>query len=66
MAKDKNTTVGKIMTKRDDMVVFVSDNHNNIPGVSAFLELMMSKKVEKIPIVTSKNEISGLVTLKDA
>lgn len=27
---------------------------------------MHSKKVEKIPIVTSKNEIAGLVTMKDA
>jgi hypothetical protein len=54
------------MTKRDNMVVFVSDNHNDIPGVSTFLDLMMTKKVEKIPIVTSKNEITGLVTLKDA
>ncbi len=64
VAESDDDLVTKYMTPREKLVVYVT-----APGVSPNAEdlkkLMLSSRVEKIPIVTDKNKIIGLVTLKD-
>jgi IMP dehydrogenase len=52
------------MTPRDKLHVMLVDKET--PNAKAFMDLMHEKRVEKIPIVNNKDEILGLVTLKDA
>jgi IMP dehydrogenase len=56
--------VEEIMTPREKLVVYLT-NSNNFPSPSTLKEIMVEKRVEKIPIVNDNNEIHGLVTLKD-
>jgi IMP dehydrogenase len=62
--KDDTECVSNIMTPREKMIVWETNN-NEFPTANTLKELMVEKRIEKIPIVSSKNEIVGLVALKD-
>lgn len=53
------------MSPRSRIQVLEMENLQNFPKEEFFLRLMHEKRVEKVPIVDSKNRILGLVTLKD-
>ena len=56
--------ISEIMTPRDKLIVFEISGFN-FPKAEVLIKLMSEKKIEKIPLVSSKNEIMGLVTMKD-
>jgi IMP dehydrogenase len=60
-SKSENQKVKDIMTPRDRLVVL--DDHDL--NLYAAKDLMIGKTVEKLPVVNEKNEIMGLITLKD-
>jgi IMP dehydrogenase len=62
--KDDYQYARDIMTPRDKMVVWVG-SQEQYPSISTLKDLMIKNRIEKIPIVTEKNEIIGLVALKD-
>ncbi len=62
--KDAFEYASEIMTPREKMVVWTGSN-SDFPSPATLKALMIQSRIEKIPIVTDKNEIVGLVTLKD-
>eukprot|EP01017_Pseudomicrothorax_dubius_P028924 TRINITY_DN3478_c0_g1_i1.p1 TRINITY_DN3478_c0_g1~~TRINITY_DN3478_c0_g1_i1.p1 ORF type:complete len:503 (+),score=138.75 TRINITY_DN3478_c0_g1_i1:65-1573(+) len=61
-AQSPHTKVKDLMTPRDRMTVYETD-----AGVSldSAYSLLLEKRLEKVPIVDSKNNITGLITIKD-
>lgn len=59
--EDPNTSVKDIMTKRKDMVVGVWGRTT----IDQAKEIMQETKIEKLPLVDSKDRLKGLVTAKD-
>lgn len=62
--KNDQDHVKDFMTSINKMVVYTTNN-SAFPTPNVLKEIMIEKRVEKIPIVSDKNEILGLVTLKD-
>ncbi|EGR26943.1 inosine-5 -monophosphate dehydrogenase, putative [Ichthyophthirius multifiliis] len=65
--KSDTDKVKDYMTKRDKVIAveMSQDDEMHWPNANHFKQLMFSNRVEKIPIINNKNEILGLVTLKD-
>lgn len=63
-ALDKGESVSKYMTPRDKLICYET-KFGKAPPADELKSLMLEKKIEKVPIVNEKNEILGLVTLKD-
>ena len=60
-AKDDLTKIKEIMTPREKITII--DEHSQ--DLLKAKEVMISKGVEKLPVVNEKNEILGLITLRD-
>lgn len=60
-AEDADLLIKKIMTPREKLVI----THDAQISLKEAKLLMISSRVEKLPIVSEKNEILGLITLKD-
>jgi IMP dehydrogenase len=63
--KEEGELVSSIMTPRDKMFVWTTTSDSEFPSANTLKEVMIEKRIEKIPIVNQQNEIIGLVTLKD-
>ena len=57
------------MTPRDRLTVLTAEltevQRGNLKNEDEILKIMFQKRIEKLPIVDSKNLIIGLVTRKD-
>ena len=62
---EHNTPVSQIMTPFKNMVYVEKRKGEKLRDIKFFYELMMEKKVEKVPIVDEHGSIQGLITLKD-
>jgi len=68
--KTDSDKVSTVMTPRENLIVLevskdMLTNEELVPNAQKCKNLMLAKHVEKIPIVSDKNEVLGLVTLKD-
>lgn len=63
-SENDDDPVTKYMTPRERLIVYET-NVGSTPNAGSLKKLMLESRIEKIPIITEKNQIIGLVTLKD-
>lgn len=64
-ATSDDQKVEEIMTKRENMTVFTSTAEKPKPELEEIQKLLFEKRIEKMPVVDEKNNVKGLITLKD-
>jgi len=64
LASSEDDLVVKYMTPREKLIVYETAPGKS-PDYDKLKEMMLKNRIEKIPIITSQNQILGLVTLKD-
>lgn len=60
-ADDENQLVKEVMTPREKLIV-TNDRQITLKEAK---QMMITQRVEKLPVVNEKNEIQGLITLRD-
>lgn len=53
------------MVPIEKLEVIIADSLSSLPTPQEIEEIMTKKRIEKIPIINSRNEILGLATLRD-
>jgi IMP dehydrogenase len=65
IAHHDDDLVSTIMNPLEKLTTMVVESIRELPSLPEIKDLMVKKRVEKIPIINKENEIIGLATLKD-